>query len=206
MKSKNSRCSSVFLRNNFSCEGKWNFAIIKKQQINLTELDLIAFSDIRLNDRYNTHKGVHFFVDDYRFESVYNAPERSLAKLAQYRFVLAPQFSCYAEMGMWRQIESIGKSRWCGAYWQSKGMTVIPSLCWSLYPSFDFCFDGIEKGSVVAVGTIGCRNGKSNFMQGFNYMLDRIEPEAIICFGKPFSEMKGNILTVDYNASRKVVR
>ena len=85
-------------------------------------------------------------------------------------------------------------------------MTVIPSLCWSLYPSFDFCFDGIEKGSIVAVGTIGCRNGKSSFMQGFNYMLDKIEPEAIICFGKTFPEMRGNIFSVDYNASRKVVR
>ena len=169
-------------------------------------LDLIAFSDTKSHDNHNTYKEVHFFVDDYRFESVYNVPERALSKLGQYRFVLTPQFSCYSEMGMWRQIESIGKSRWCGAYWQSKGMTVIPSLCWSLYPSFEFCFDGIEKGSIVAVGTIGCRHSKVNFMQGYNYMLDKIDPEAIICFGKPFPEMKGNVITVDYNASRKVVR
>ena len=33
-----------------------------------------------------------------------------------------------------------------------------------------------------------------------------MDPEAIICFGKPFAEMKGNIIVVDYNASRKVVR
>jgi hypothetical protein len=206
MVSKDSRCSSAFLRNEFSCEGRWNFAIVKRQQIDLNGLALIAFSDTKPHDNHNTHKGVHFFVDDYRFESVYNTPERSLPKLGQYRFVLTPQFSCYAEMKMWRQIESIGKSRWCGAYWQSKGMKVIPSLCWSLYPSFEFCFDGIEKGSIVAVGTIGCRHGKTNFMRGYNYMLKKIDPEAIICFGKPFLEMKGNIIPVDYNTSRKVVR
>lgn len=206
MKSLPFRTATTFLRSGFSTEGKWNFAKISKQNLDMTSIDMIAYSDTKSNDKYNTHKGVHFFVDDYRFESVYNTPERSLPKLGQYRFVLTPQFSCYSEMDMWRQIESIGKSRWCGAYWQSKGMTVVPSLCWSLYPSFDFCFDGIEKGSIVAVGTIGCRHSKASFMHGYNYMLQKINPEAIICFGKPFPEMMGNIITVDYNASRKVVR
>lgn len=204
--SKLFRTNPTFLRNSFSCEGEWNLAKINKQSINLEGINLIAFSDTKHNDKKNQNKGVHFFIDDYRFESVYNQPERSLTKLRQYRFVLTPQFSCYAEMPMWRQIESIGKSRWCGAYWQSKGLTVIPSLCWSLYSSFDFCFDGIEEGSIVAVGTIGCRHQKANFMHGYNYMLEQIKPEAIICFGKPFPEMKGNIIMVDYNVSRKVVR
>jgi hypothetical protein len=206
MKSKNYRNSYAILRNGLPSLGKWNFNTIKKQSLDLNELNLIAYSDIKNNDIYNTHRGVHFFLDDYRFKSVYDYPERPLEKLSQYRFVLAPQFSCYAEMKMWQQIESIGKSRWCGAFWQSKGMIVIPSLCWSLHPSFDFCFDGIEKGCIVAVGTIGCRHNKTGFMQGYNYMLDKIDPEAIICFGKPFAEMKGNIIVVDYNASRKVVR
>lgn len=203
---KLARNRSTFLRNEFPCEGRWNFPVIKKDIINLEKVELIAFSDTKKMDLFNTDKGVHFFVDDYRFESVYNTPERVLYKLSQYRFVISPQFSCYGEMGMWRQIESIGKSRWCGAYWQSKGLKVIPSLCWSFRNSFDFCFDGIEHNSIVAVGTIGCRNARLNFMQGYDYMLSRIEPEAIICFGEPFPEMQGKIISVDYLTSRKAVR
>ncbi len=37
-------------------------------------------------------------------------------------------------------------------------------------------------------------------------MLEMLSPSAIICFGTPFKEMRGNILAVDYLASRKVVR
>ena len=37
-------------------------------------------------------------------------------------------------------------------------------------------------------------------------MLERIEPDAIICLGDPFDEMDGNLVVVDYQKSRKVVR
>lgn len=53
---------------------------------------------------------------------------------------------------------------------------------------------------------IDCKNNRFNFMNGYNEMLKRIEPEKVICFGKPFDEMKGNIITVDYLKSRKVMR
>ena len=53
---------------------------------------------------------------------------------------------------------------------------------------------------------IGCKQSKLNFMRGYNEMLRKLEPEKIICFGSPFDEMQGNIITVDYRESRKVVR
>lgn len=70
----------------------------------------------------------------------------------------------------------------------------------------DFCFDGVEKSSIVAIGMIGCKGNKRAFLRGYYAMLEKIEPEAIICFGKPFGEMTGNIIPVDYRSSRKVVR
>jgi hypothetical protein len=38
-------------------------------------------------------------------------------------------------------------------------------------------------------------------MKGYNEMLRRIEPELVICYHKPFPEMKGNILYIDYDLS-----
>lgn len=61
-----------------------------------------------------------------------------------------------------------------------------------------FCFDGIPKGSVVAVSTIGVRKEKSLFMQGYEEMMRKIKPKVVICYGEPFEEMKGKIITVDY--------
>lgn len=206
MNSINYRNSELFLRNKFEKDGEWGFPIIKRQKLDLSDIELIACSDTSKADTLNLYKGIHHFTDDYRFESLYNHPDRCIEKYKKYRFVLTPDYSLYAEMDLWRQIESIGKNRWVGANWQKHGMTVIPTLSWGKPSSYKFCFDGIERNSIVAVGMIGCKQGKIPFMKGYKQMLNAIEPSAIICFGKPFEEMTGNIITVDYISSRKVAR
>ncbi len=206
MKSIEFRNNPLFLRNEHKAEGGWDYPIIKKQSLDLTNLQLISFSDISSSDSKNLHKGVHFFIDDWRFETLYNNPERSFRTLSRYRFVLSPDYSLYSEMPVWRQIESVGKSRWVGANWQQRGLIVIPTISWAQPRSFEYCFNGIEKHSIVAIGMIGCKKSRSSFMHGYNEMLNRIEPEAIICLGSPFPEMEGNIVIVDYSSFRKEVR
>lgn len=197
----------LFMRNNYAGRGKWNIPLVRKQTIDTDGLSLIACSDTRPNDApENRRRGVHFFVDDYRFNGIYNNPERTLNKFSQYRFLLTPDFSTYADMDMWRQMESVAKNRWVGAFWQEHGLTVIPTISWSTASSFEFCFDGAEEGGTVAVGMIGCKNNHLGFMRGYDAMLERLAPETIICFGIPFPEMRGNIIQVDYLASRKAVR
>ena len=34
-------------------------------------------------------------------------------------------------------------------------------------------------------------------MEGYEIMLEKIKPKAIICYGTPFEEMKGNIKAID---------
>lgn len=207
MTCKTMRENPLFMRNNFSSVGKWGIPLVKKQELNTNDIQLVACSDTRANDNEHTKKrGVHFFVDDYRFEGIYTTPDRTLARYSQYAFLLTPDFSTYADMDLWRQLESVAKNRWVGAYWQSKGITVVPTVSWGLAQSFDFCFEGIEQNATVAIGMIGCKRSKLHFMRGYNAMLEKIEPSKIICFGTPFSEMDGNIVTVDYAESRKVAR
>ena len=207
MKSVTMRENPLFLRNNFPTDGKYAIAKIAPIQPFTSDIKLVACSDTRANDRIeNLHKGVHFFVDDYRFQGVYDHPDKSLSKFSQYDFLLTPDFSLYAEMPLWKQIENVAKNRWVGAFWQSKGLVVIPAVSWSTPSSFSFCFDGIEEGSVVAIGMIGCKRDYLSFMRGYAAMLDRIQPSQIIVFGNPFPGMEGNIVAVDYGTSRKVVR
>lgn len=206
MTSKKMRENTLFMRNNFNSDGKWGIPIVKNQEIDISNIKLLACSDTKTNDREENKKsGVHFFVDDYRFNGIYDNPEKTLKKYSQYKFLLTPDFSAYADMNLWRQLESVAKNRWVGAYWQSKGLSVIPTISWGLSGSFEFCFDGVEKNGIVAVGTIGCRKRKINFMLGYNEMLAKIQPSKIICFGKPFDEMDGNVISVDYISSRKEV-
>lgn len=207
MTSKSMRESPLFMRNSFPSVGKWGVPLVKKQALPSADINLIACSDTRLADNEeNRKKGVHFFVDDYRFKGVYNDPKRLLKRYAQYAFLLTPDFSTYAEMNLWRQLESVAQNRWVGAYWQSKGLIVIPTVSWSTPRSFEFCFDGIEQGGTVAVGMVGCKHEKTGFMRGYNEMLKCLTPENVIVFGSPFPEMEGNIIQIDYMLSRKVVR
>lgn len=207
MTSKAMRNDPLFMRNNFEKDGKWEIPLVKKQNLPIGNIELVACSDTRANDNeINKKKGVHFFVDDYRFLGIYNNPERTLNRYSQYKFLLTPDFSAYADMDLWRQLDSIAKNRWVGAYWQSRGLTVIPTVSWSDARSFEFCFDGIEQGGIVAVGMIGCKHSRLGFMRGYNAMLERLQPNKIIVFGTPFPEMEGNIISVDYQSSRKVVR
>ena len=207
MTGKTMRDNPLFMRNSFATTGKWGIPLVKKQELTTENIMLVACSDTRANDNEaNKKKGVHFFVDDYRFSGIYDNPERTLERYSQYAFLLTPDFSTYSDMDLWRQLESVAKNRWVGAYWQSKGRIVIPTVSWSTPRSFEFCFDGVEQHATVAVSTLGCKKVKIDFMRGYEVMLEKLRPEAIICFGDPFSEMQGNLLVVDYCEYRKVVR
>lgn len=59
----------------------------------------------------------------------------------------------YIEMAKPLKIYNTFRNRWCRAYLASKGIHVIPTVCWGEEDTFDFCFEGIEKGSSVAVST-----------------------------------------------------
>lgn len=188
------------VRNEFKGVGKYGIPLIKKQEIDLDKIDLLNYTKTKLHDEDNEHKTIHFFTYDWLFENVYEKPEVVMEKLDQYYALLTPEFSTYKDMPLARQIDSVFKNRWCGAFWQKQGMLVIPTISWGSIPCMDFCFDGVEKGSVVAVSTYMREDIKDEFMLGYNKMLEVIEPSAIICYGTPFDEMRGNIKEIDpYN-------
>lgn len=196
MTSEEFRNNPMFLRNQFTGDGVFEMPKLRKDEINLERITLIGYDKLCENE---TDKIVHFFLDDYKFEVMWNDPEPRIERLKQYAAVLSPNYSIYSEMPLSLKVYNTFRSRWCGAFLQSKGIKVIPSVAWGEPNTFWFCFDGIEKGSSIAVSTLGVRTEKSLFMQGYDEMLRKIKPTAIICYGKPFDEMKGNIIEVDYS-------
>ena len=206
----NYRTSQTLLRNQFQGKGKLQIPIIprfKPKEDDFDDLLLIGFDKTHLEDQNHLDRMVHFFLYDYRFERVWKNPDNDLEKLSRYRAVLSPDFSMYLEMAPVMQLYNVFRNRWCGAYWASKGIRVVPSVNWGDESTFDFCFEGIEKGSVVAVSTYMAsehdhrKDQKEWFLAGYNEMLRRIEPEKIICYNTPFPEMRGDIVYVDYERS-----
>lgn len=206
----NYRTSWLLLRNNFKGMGKFKIPIIPKANFaedELKDLLLIGFDRTKLESNNHLDRIVHFFLYDYKFERVWTKPDNDIEKLKRYRGVMSPDFSMYLEMSPVMQLYNTFRNRWCGAYFASKGMRVIPTVSWGDESTFDFCFEGIPKGSTVAVSTYMVseynhrKAQKEFFLKGYNEMLRRIEPERIICYNQPFPEMKGNIIFVDYELS-----
>ena len=168
---------------------------------------LIGFDKTKLENTNHLDRMVHFFLYDYKFDRVWKNPDTDLEKLRRYRAVLSPDFSMYVEMAPVLQLTNTFRNRWCGAYFASKGIRVVPTVNWGNENTFEFCFDGIEKGSTVAVSTYmvsehdNRQDQKEFFLKGYSEMLRRIEPEKIICYNEPFPEMQGDIVFVDYELS-----
>lgn len=180
MTSLEMRNDALFMRNEFETVGNWQIPLVRKQNVNISNLSLIACSNTKKHENeINIHRGVHFFVDDYRFSGIYDNPERTLDKYSQYDFLLTPDFSTYSDMNLWRQLESVAKNRWVGAYWQSFGLTVVPTISWSDTTSYSFCFDGVEKHSIVAIGMIGCKHEKKPFLRVTIRCLNILNPKQL---------------------------
>lgn len=203
------RTSDLFLRNQFNGVGKFDIPEIPKSNFfddTLENLLLIGFDKIN-TDQSNYERMVHFFLYDYKFENIWKKPDEYVEKLKKYKAVLSPDFSMYIEMNKALQLYNTFRNRWCGAYLASKDIKVIPTVNWGDENTFEFCFDGIPKGSIVAVSTYMVREHKNHadqkdfFMKGYEEMLRRIEPSKIICYSEPFPEMQGDIIYVDYELS-----
>ncbi len=205
----NYRTSGLFLRNQFEGAGKFNIPIIPKDNFSDADLDdllLIGF-DRAISDDDHFDRMVHFFLYDYKFEKLWQKPDSFVDKLKNYKAVLSPDFSMYIEMNRTLQLYNTFRNRWSGAYLANKGIRVIPTVNWGNEDTFDFCFEGIPKGSIVAVSTYMVQehnhhaDQKDFFMKGYNEMLRRIAPRKIICYSEPFEEMRGDIIYVDYELS-----
>ena len=160
----------------------WQMPIIKND--NYIPEDLIGFNYAKTSE--NKHVGIHFYLDDYQFERIWNKPEEYVDILKQYDCILSPDFSLYMDMPMPMKIWNIYRSRQIGQYYQSMGIKVIPTLSWAEKETFEFAFKGIPKGSIVSVSTIGVKRDPEAlkvWIEGMNAMIEEIEPKAILIYG-----------------------
>lgn len=134
---------------------------------------------------------VHFYLPDYRFQQVWNNPQRYVEIFKQYRGIVSPDFSVYVGMPKAMQLFQVYRMAFMTAYYQQYGIKVIPSVTWAEPDTFDWCFSWIPRGSAVVVSTVGCVQNKSarkGFLYGFEEMLKRVEPSEIVFYGHEIPE------------------
>ena len=118
--------------------------------------------------------------------------------LKAFNGVISTDFSMYTEMPLSMQIWNTYRNRAIAFWLQQHDVDVIPNIQWGNERSYNFCFEGIPKGSTVAISTNGCIRNKHDryyFKKGLSKMLETIEPSAVINYSnmpndifKPFVE------------------
>lgn len=164
--------------------GKYQMPIIRKQIIETPKKPPIGFNYVLSTEE--TDRAVHFFLDDYQFERIWGNPEFYAEKLIEFYCVFTPDFSLYLDMPIAMQIWNTYRSRLIGQILQDYGVNVIPTVSWGTPETFDFCFDGIEEGSICVVSTIGVKRDETAteiWRDGMDAMINKIKPSAIWCYG-----------------------
>ena len=92
--------------------------------------ELISFNyALTCKDRKN--KGVHFYIDDYQFERIWNRPYKFLQMFKDFDCVIMPDFSMYKNMPLPMQIYNSFRSKLLASFYENNGIEVIPNLNWS---------------------------------------------------------------------------
>lgn len=187
----------------FAGVGKFDFPEMAPTEIDINGCEVIGFNYAK-GERHPENKVCHFYVDDYQFERVWNDAPRYIPMLSKFKAVFAPDFSLYIDFPKAVQIFNHYRKQWCAAYWQEHGIKVIPTICWSDEESFEWCFDGIPKHSLVSISTIGgfgnhAEHDKEGWLKGYEKCLEVLEPSEIILFGKHFPEIRsyGKMTVID---------
>ena len=144
-----------------------------------------------------------FYEHDRMFARFLENAAAYLDGIRKFAGIVSPDCSLYRDMPLVLQIMNTYLNRALGHYLQKSGITVIPNVRWGDERTYrgvpgcaePFAFKGVERGSVVSIGTYGCIDGEENrffFRDGLEEMLKAIEPDKVLVYGRIPTDIFGD--------------
>lgn len=186
----------VYFIESLSFEGDYDMPIVGNFD-DISVIDYIALYSDKNEYKKTKNTCVAFYQYDHTFDGIhglYNSiaykDEKRLNKFRErfkdVKYIIAPDYSLFGDFPNALQIFNIYKSRVCICWLIANTKAkIIPNVRWSFNFSYDYCFDGIMKGSNIAIGLLGQIRNKDNknmFLNGFKKAIDTIEPKSIIVY------------------------
>ena len=184
-------------------DGIFEIPIIKKPEKIIIPKMIVPFSARnKVKDRKQAIIG--FYEMDPQFASVLISPKDFIDEFKSYGGVISPDCSLYRDATLSAQITNVYRNRVVGSFFQRKGIYVIPQIRWGsaeTYTTSQFpekiAFLGVEKKSIVAIGTYGCIKhavDKYHFKAGLEAMLEELEPDVVLVYGSMPDSIFGDYL------------
>lgn len=138
-------------------------------------------------------EAIGFQEPDINFAEVLRTPSKYISDFGRFAALISPDCSLYRDAPLAVQIANLYRNRAIGSYYQRKGIYVIPQIRWgneltytTEYFPDKIAFLGVDRHSIVAIGTYGCITGRVNkayFKAGLKAMLETIDPAVVLVYG-----------------------
>lgn len=186
---------------------------IPKDQVTWEEARQIHRKHIARDDvDYFEDVYINWYIDDYKFDSsrgIWHDYDFALRVIKHFAGVITPDFSTYQDFPDAIKKYAVYRMRTFG-YWLGKqGVKVINNVRWGTEETFDYCFEGIPKNSIVSIGTVGGGPRKivdrKRFESGLFKMVEVLKPHTILVYGSAKGECfeilrKRGIMVVSYQS------
>lgn len=173
----------AFLVKNANYAGNEEIPCVKTS--NLLPEKVISFSKAVTSKEYDSW--IHFYEHDYKFEKLWNNPQKYLPIVKKFKGIISPDFSLYYDMPLVMQKWNTYRGKALASYFYENGVEIIPNVRWGDERTFELATLGVEKNKTIAVGTHGCIKiveEKLMFIRGFDYVVQALKPENIVVYGR----------------------
>lgn len=192
-------------------DGYLGIPIIKKPEKFIIPSDIVPFT--KRDTIADPGVATGFYEMDKEFAEVLISPENYIDEFCKQPLItpesieplISPDCSLYRDAPLAVQITNVYRNRTIGYYYQSRGAYVIPQVRWGNELTYTtkvlpekVAFLGVEKHSIVAIGTYGCfktREDKYHFEAGLAAMLETLEPEIVLVYGSMNERVFGPYLS-----------
>lgn len=198
-------------------DGIFEIPIIKRPKKIIIPEKLVPFSKMEKADKKTF--AVCEYENDREFKDLLTNPDEYIEIIKQYKGFISPDCSVYRDMPLAAQITNIYRNRAIGYCFQKHGVYVVPCVRWGDERTYTtkflpekVAFLGIEKHSIVSIGTYGQLKDRVNryyLEAGLDSMIETLEPEVVLVYSKIPDEIKNKyseVQFVEYQDWTSIVR
>ena len=133
---------------------------------------------------------VCFYMDDYKFDGprgIWHDCTFVLKVLKHFAGAITPDFSTYQDFPEPIKEYNIYRMRVYGLWLGRNGIKVINNVRWGTRETWRYCYDGVPRNSMIAIGTVGGNPRKlvdrKRFEEGLIELVRVLHPHTIIIYG-----------------------
>jgi hypothetical protein len=156
----------------------WDIPETQARPVNMDGVTWFNFNNKeQITDPANS--AIHFYIEDYQFDVVWNQPDKYLPLFKSVRAVVAVDFSVYTDMPKAMRLWAQFKRQTLAKHWQDNGVNVISSLSWAHGMIEPWTFAGIPHGGPCAVQYVGHGADKGAGVDELATVLEMIKPSQL---------------------------